>query len=133
MALALALSACSGEPDEENTVSFDAGTATVSAGERLWVDFGWVNFSVGDNWSLVGEPDAGVLAEFDRYSQTHPDCEDGMAGCESRLYWVFDAVAEGETTLVFQYCFRTGPEDCVGDAGDSDPPEPVELTVEVTG
>ncbi|WP_460499445.1 hypothetical protein [Glycomyces tarimensis] len=134
MALVSALSGCSDEgPDEEHTVALDAVTATVAAGDRLWVDLGWVDFSVGDVWHLVGEPDAAVLTEYDRYSETDPDCGECDSGCRSRLYWVFDAAAAGETTLVFQYCFRTAPENCVGDAGDSEPPDPVELTVEVTG
>lgn len=124
----LAVSGCS-MPDV--TVAHDAGSATVAVGETLRVDFGEVNPSVGDNWFLVGEPDAAVLTEVGSETEEVSDC-DGT-GCPAELTWDFEAVGEGETTLVFQYCFRTGPEDCMGDSNDGPAPAPVELTVQVTG
>ena len=126
VSLALALVGCSGA---DSTVSYDAGTASVSDGETLRIDFGSINPSVGDSWYLVGEPDSAVLTEIG--SETDFECDE--PGCGGELTWDFEAVGQGETTLVFQYCFRSGPEDCVGDNQDSAPPEPVELTVEVTG
>ncbi len=128
IALALAVSGCSGA---DSTVSHDAGSATVAVGETLRLDFGEINPSVGDNWFLVGEPDSAVLTEIGDERDEVSDC-DGT-GCGVELTWDFEAVGEGETTLVFQYCFRTGPEDCVGDSSDGPAPAPVELTVEVTG
>jgi hypothetical protein len=126
--LGLMLSACSG-PDEGNTVSRDAGTATVSIGEELWVDLGLVSTSVGDNWFLVEDPDASVLTETEQVNERPLACELGMTdGCDDRLLWGFSAVAAGETELVFQYCFRTGLEDCVG-GPNTEAPDPVELTV----
>jgi predicted secreted protein len=127
IALALAVTGCSGA---DLTVSHTSGSATVAVGETLRVDFGEVNPSVGDNWFLVGEPDAAVLTETG--SETDDTDCDGT-GCPVELTWDFAAVGQGETTLVFQYCFRTGPDDCVGDSSDGPAPAPVELTVAVTG
>lgn len=128
IALALAVTGCSGA---DSTVSHDAGTATVAVGETLRVDFGEVNSSVGENWFLVGEPDSVVLTEIGSDADAS-DCG-GDVGCPVDLTWDFEGVGRGETTLVFQYCFRTGPDDCVGDTDDGPAPAPVELTVEVTG
>ncbi|WP_081913341.1 protease inhibitor I42 family protein [Glycomyces sp. NRRL B-16210] len=123
-ALVLALSGCSG-PD--STVPLDAESASVSAGETLRIDFGKVNPSVGDSWYLVEEPDAAVLTEVGRETRDDPDCDGD--GCGIELAWDFEAVGPGETTLVFQYCFRTDLEECVA---DPEREEPVELTVTVT-
>jgi predicted secreted protein len=128
IALLLVVSGCSGA---DTTVSHDAGTATVAVGETLRVDFGEVNPSVGDNWFLVGEPDSAVLTEIGTATDPVSGCDE--TGCGVELAWDFEAAGEGETTLVFQYCFRTGPDDCVGDSSDGPAPAPVELTVEVTG
>jgi predicted secreted protein len=127
IALALAVTGCSGA---DSTVQHDAGTATVAVGETLRIDFGEVNPSVGDNWFLVGEADPAVMTEIGSEHDTVSSC-DGV-GCPSELTWDFEAAGQGTTTLVFQYCFRTGPDDCVGDSSDGPAPAPVELTVEVT-
>lgn len=116
------------------SVSYDAGAVSVPTGEMLRVEFGWINPSIGDSWYLVGEADASVLAEIGSDTYEHPDCGDGMAGCDQGLNWEFKAVAPGETTVSFQYCYRSSPENCVGDdrGDDTAPPPPVHLTVEVT-
>ncbi|WP_112136890.1 protease inhibitor I42 family protein [Glycomyces dulcitolivorans] len=129
--LALAVSACSG-PDDGDTVALDAGTATVAAGEELWVDLGEVSASVGDNWFLVEGPDADVLVETGTVNERPLACDLGLTECGDRLLWGFDAVAAGETELVFQYCLQTGLEDCEAGTG-LEAPEPVELTVVVVG
>lgn len=125
LALALLLAGCSG-PD--STVPLDAETASVSVGETLRIDFGKVNPSVGDSWYLVEEPDAAVLTEIGRETRDDPDCDGD--GCGNELAWDFEAVGPGETALVFQYCFRTGLDECLADPEREDQ---VELTVTVTG
>ncbi|GAB4007429.1 hypothetical protein GCM10029992_61150 [Glycomyces albus] len=126
----LVLSGCSG-PDEDSTVPLDSSTATIAVEEELWVDMGEVSTSVGDNWFLVGEPDPEVLAETEQVHERSLACNLGLTECGDRLYWGFEAVAPGETTLVFQYCLQTGLDDCEGGTG-IEAPEPVELTVAVT-
>jgi hypothetical protein len=71
------------------------------------------------------------MTEIGAEQDTVSSC-DGV-GCPSELTGDFEAVSQGETTLVFQYCIRTGPDDCVGDSSDGPAPAPVEPTVEVTG
>ncbi|THV23557.1 protease inhibitor I42 family protein [Glycomyces paridis] len=124
--LLLVLAGCSGA---DETVALDAETATVAVGETLRVDLGTVNASVGDNWYLVSGADTGVIAEGDKRTDGDDDCD----GCSGELSWDFEALEAGETTLVFQYCFRTSLAECTGDASDGPPPEPVELAVTVTG
>jgi hypothetical protein len=128
IALALAVTGCSGA---DSTVSHTSGTATVAVGETLRVDFGHIKPSVGENWFLVGGPDPAVMTEIGDETHGAEGCDGD--GCGVELTWDFEAVGQGETTLVFQYCFRTGPDDCVGDPRDGPAPAPVELTVEVTG
>jgi hypothetical protein len=124
----LALTGCTTTAE----VPYDAGAVSASVGEVLRVDFGWVKQSVGDNWFLVAEPDSDVLVETGwDLSNDHPECNSGDVGCPVGLVWEFEVVGTGATELVFQYCFRTGPDDCVG--GKSEPaPEPVTLTVDVS-
>lgn len=126
----LVLSGCSG-PDDDNAVPLDSGTATVEVGEELWVDMGEVSTSVGDNWFLVGEPDDEVLTETEQVHERPLACDLGLTQCGDQLYWGFEAVAPGETALVFQYCLRTDLDDCEGGTG-KEPPDPVELTVVIT-
>jgi hypothetical protein len=126
----LLLAGCS-EPNEDDTVPVDAGTATVAAGDELWVYIGEASESVGDNWYLVEEPDSDALVETERVYKRGLACNLGLTGCDHRLYWGFEATAAGETELVFQYCLRTTLEDCEGGSGQ-EPPEPIELTVTVT-
>lgn len=128
-AVLLTLTGCSATTE----VAHDAGTATASTGETLRVDFGWINTSVGDNWYLVEEPDPEVLREIGKeISDDHPDCDRGDVGCDVGLVWEFEVVGAGTADLVFQYCFRTGLDDCQNGGGEP-APEPVTLTVEVTG
>ncbi|GAA2319261.1 hypothetical protein GCM10009853_091690 [Glycomyces scopariae] len=127
LVLLLALAGCTG-PD--TTVTLDAETVTVTVGETLRVDLGEVNDSVGDNWFLVDGADTGVLADAGSETEGDTSCEGD--GCGGILYWDFEATAAGATTLQFQYCFRTGLDDCVGDADGNPPADPVALAVTVT-
>ncbi len=126
----LVLSGCSG-PDEDTAVSLDSGTATIAVEEELWVDMGEVSTSVGDNWFLVGEPDMEVLTETEQVHERSLACNLGLTECGDQLYWGFEAVAPGETVLVFQYCLQTDLENCEAGTGQ-EAPDPVELAVVVT-
>jgi hypothetical protein len=107
-------------------VSANAGSATVSIGDTLNVDFGDTNQSIGDSWYLVGKPDPAVLIEKDRSFDS--DC--AQPGCGSRLTWVFNATGIGATTVVFRYCYRSRPESCQPGPGRG-PANPVSLMVTV--
>lgn len=126
-ALALSVAGCAG-PDV--TVALDTGSATVSVGDSLRVDIGRVNGSIGDDWFLIDGADTGVLT--DAGNETEPDADCDGAGCGGRMRWNFEAAATGVTTLVFQYCFQSGPDDCVGGPNDEPAPDPVELEITVT-
>ncbi|GAA1688284.1 hypothetical protein GCM10009830_39840 [Glycomyces endophyticus] len=121
LVLLLALAGCT-SPD--TTVTFDAETVTVRVGETLRIEFGRFNGTTGDNWYLVDGADTGVLADAGKSTDDDPGAE--------YLTWDFDAVAAGETTLVFQYCYRSELDDCVGDADGNGPPDPIQLAVTVT-
>jgi hypothetical protein len=128
LVLVMLLSAC-GDPRTVD-VRYAAGSAQVAAGERLRVDFGTVNTSIGDGWFLVGPPDVSVLTDGGAdYAST---CPGGMAGCDSHLRWQFTAKAAGSTELIFRYCYRSNPDACDPGPGRG-PAEPVHLSVTVTG
>ncbi len=122
---AVGLAGCSTGP-EKVAVDVSAGSAVLSDGEILRVDFGPHNAGIGDSWYLTTEPDRAVLA--DRGQDVDRECE--MPGCDGTLHWEFAAVAPGQTTLVFRYCYRSRPDDC--DPGpDRGPADPVTLLVTV--
>jgi predicted secreted protein len=137
---AAAAAACGGDEtvvavDEKGTTVVEgthvsgtrAGTVTVPRGEKLLVDFGSQNNSIGDDWFLVGPADPAVLAdEGDRY-----DSECDESGCGADMWWQFGAVGPGTTEVTFQYCYRSRPPDCEA-MPDRGPVEPVTLTVTVT-
>jgi predicted secreted protein len=107
-------------------VKATAGSASLAKGETLRVDFGDINESIGDSWYLVTQPDATILTEKDQVF----DSRCGQPGCASHMTWLFAAVGPGTTTVVFQYCYRTRPENCDNGPGRG-PADPVHLTVTV--
>jgi len=122
---AAGLAGCSSGP-EKVTAELSAGQATLSDGEILRVNFGPYNAGIGDSWYLTTEPDRAVLT--DRGQDVDRECD--MPGCDGTLHWEFAAVGPGQTTLVFQYCYRSRPDDC--DPGpDRGPAQPVTLSVTV--
>ena len=104
----------------------DGGSATLTVGEVLRVDFGDVNESVGDSWYLITPPDPSILGDNGR----DYDSECDRPGCGARLWWDFPAVAPGVTTVVFRYCYRSRPDDCQPEPSRG-PTEPVPLDVVV--
>ena len=102
------------------------GAVTIPVGEKLLVDFGSINNSVGDDWFLVGPADPAVLAdEGDHYDS---ECDD--PGCGARMWWRFAGVAPGTTGVTFQYCYRSRPPACEPMAGRG-PADPVTVTITV--
>ena len=122
--LALVAAGCLGPRAVDVAVS--AGSARLAPGETLRVDLGEVNHSIGDSWYLVGTPDPAVLAEKDQDYDS--DCDD--PGCGGRLRWTFTATGVGSTTVVFQYCYRSRPDNCDPEpGGQSDQPVTLGVTV----
>ena len=124
LALALALGGCGGA--RVVTVPVDAGSAHVAEGEILRIEFGSTNPSIGDSWYLVTPPDATVLGEGEEFFESECD----QPGCGGLAGWSFPARGEGTTSLVFRYCYRSGPDDCQPEP-DRGPTEPVQFTVTV--
>jgi hypothetical protein len=106
-----------------------SGSITLPASRVLLVDFGRVNTSVGDLWSLVIPPDPAVLRDQGQEYDAEPAC--GGLGCDHVLRWRFDAAAPGTTRLQFQYCYRSRPPACAGEPSRG-PAAPVQMTVLVT-
>jgi len=109
-------------------VAIDAGAVTVEKGQTLVVRLGAVNASIGDSWYLIETGDRAVLGEGDRNFDS--DCRGDAVGCGGTLTYEFEAVGTGQTRLVFQYCYRSGPKDCDPGPGRG-PAEPRTITVTV--
>lgn len=113
--LALAAGACSGggssddRPDlpEEVVVDHTEATAEVAVGQTLVVDFGEISSSIGDGWAVAVEPDPAVLGPGEEDSET---VGEEVPGARSELWYSFDAVAEGTTSITFQYSYRGDTE-----------------------
>jgi predicted secreted protein len=104
-----------------------SGAVTVPLGEKLVVDLGEVNHSIGDGWFLVTPPDRGVLTdEGDHYD---PDCD--KPGCGGTMTWRFGTAAAGATELTLRYCYRSRPPNCEP-MPDRGPADPVEIAVTVS-
>lgn len=108
---------------DELVIDPTTSSAELVVGQTLVVDFGEINSSVGDGWVLDQDVD-GVLSEATTRSEYLG--EDGSTGGRDTLAFELEALAEGESTLVFEYRFR-------GDVPDfGHGPTPVTVTVTVT-
>ncbi len=66
------------------------------------------NASVGDMWSVSGQPDADVVeARGDHYE---PDSEEDVAGGGGTREFRFEALRAGTATIELRNCFRGCPE-----------------------
>src|SRR5688572_20075173 len=63
----------------------ESGAVAVALGEKVVVDLGYQNSSIGDGWFLVGRPDPAVLA--DEGEQYESEC--GQPGCGGDMAWRF--------------------------------------------
>lgn len=105
---AAALTGCAGAA--EKTVDYTESAVTLSSGETLVVDFGFINPSVGDEWIITTEPDPAVLEEGkSSFRSEQPDPPPGSGG---ELSYRFAPAGSGTTTIAFEYRFRGEiPED----------------------
>lgn len=122
-ALLSALGACSSSPEpnkitvngeeihDENDVVVTPATRDVQldVGQRLVIDFGTYNTSVGDEYEVVQEPDATVLANFTRESKYLG--EDDEDGAPSTLFYWAKAAAPGTTEIQIDYYYRGDKSD----------------------
>lgn len=114
------------------TVKAGEASATLRVGETLRIDFGKVNTSIGDNWSVAGKPDQAVLSgPKENY---RPDCQTpGEAvGCGGKLNWEFQARKSGRTDVRYQFCYQSDLPECAYDPERGAPEGPQRLTVTVT-
>ena len=111
-----------------------SGAVTVRKGTWLRVNFGTVNTSVGDMWTIVTAPDSRVLRDRGTDHETSKDCggsaDEGWSGCDQTLHWQFESIGPGRTSVRFQYCYRSRPPDCEAEPSRG-PAQPVELTITV--
>lgn len=108
-ALTLGLTACS---SSTGPVSIDhtEPSATVSAGQKLTIDFGEVNPSVGDGWVVINTPDTSVISAGEQ--EVKPVDKKNAIGGPATLKFVFEAKKPGTTELEFEYRYRGNvPED----------------------
>lgn len=101
-ALALLPAACGSSSDVPEFSEGDS-EISVSAGERFRIEFA-ANPSVGDDWSLIGEPDAAVARLLDEGFES--DAPEDVVGAPGTEYFLFEAAAPGTTEIVLQYCYR---------------------------
>lgn len=101
------LSGCTGA---QKTVDYTDTSVSLSPGETLVVDFGFINPSIGDEWIITAQPDATVLEEGrSSFDSGQPDPPPGSGG---ELVYRFAPVGSGTTTISFEYRYRGEiPED----------------------
>lgn len=108
LAIGLSLVSCAGTT--EKTVDHTAESVSLAPGEALVVDFGEVNATVGQEWSITREPDADVLAPGEKRAKYLG--ESGETGAPSELSYRFAPAGEGTTVIEFEFLFRGSvPED----------------------
>jgi predicted secreted protein len=98
--------ACGGQ--DERTFTRDDRTVAVETGERFAIELA-ANPSVGDDWRIVGEPDATVIRLVAEDYES--DSADPAPGSGGTTRFVFDAVAAGTTTVAILNCYRCGTAD----------------------
>lgn len=97
------------------TVPYTDTEVTLSQGDVLEVDFGTINQSIGDEWSVTQQPDASVLVTTIRPGD--PNATPVAPGSDTPFSLFYEAVGTGETSITFQYTYRgteTTPADGPG-------------------
>lgn len=116
----LVLASCGGS----SVPVYSEGDETISAasGDRFRIEFE-ANPSVGDGWTLTGEPDPAVVRlEGDGFESDAPEDVAGAPGIE---YFLFEAVGPGRTEIDIRYCYRG----CGGEGADLERTASFEVTV----
>lgn len=95
--------------------SVDSTTERVQleVGQTLAIEFGTINYSIGDSWSIATDPDPAVLQELLQEVETPEDVsqQPPMPGADTTLTMRFVAVGTGQTTIEFQYSYRGRQQD----------------------
>ena len=114
------------------TVKAGESTANLRVGETLRIDFGKVNSSIGDNWTVVAKPDQSVLEG--PKENFRPDCQTpGEAmGCGGKLTWEFQALKAGQADVRYQFCYQSDLSNCAFEPGRGAPEGQQRLNVTVT-
>jgi predicted secreted protein len=110
---AATVSGCGG--GGEPTYTEDDRTVEVQAGDRFRIEFP-ANPGLGDDWSLVGEPDPAVARLVDDGFVS--DADEELVGAPGTEYFIFEATAPGTTEIGFRYCYRG-----CGSSTEGEPPE----------
>lgn len=90
--------------EHEVLVRSHATEAEVAVGQRLVIDFGVYNPTVGDDYEVAQEPDATILANFQSESEYLGEKDED--GAPSTLRYTADAIAPGTTELKIDYYYR---------------------------
>lgn len=97
------------------TADYTDEEVTLAEGDVLEVDFGTINQSIGDEWSVTQQPDASVLVTTIRPGD--PNATPVAPGSDTQFSLFYEAVGTGETSITFQYTYRgteTTPADGPG-------------------
>lgn len=107
----ISLNGDEGEDTSENAVLVrsHATETELAVGQRLVIDFGVYNPTVGDNYALAQEPDATILANFQSESEYLGEKDED--GAPSTLRYTADAIAPGTTELRLDYYYRGDKSD----------------------
>jgi predicted secreted protein len=135
-----ALAACDDNGDsgaaksDSQVVTVKAGqsSATLRAGETLRIDFGKVNTSIGDNWSVAAKPDQSVLEGPKKNFRSDCQTPGEAMGCGGTLVWEFQARSAGRTDVRYQFCYQSDLPECTYEPGRGAPEGPQRLSVTVT-
>jgi predicted secreted protein len=120
-ALALLGAACGSSSDVAVFSEGDSEIA-VSAGERFRIEF-TASPGVGDDWTVVGEPDVAVARFIDEGFES--DAAEDVVGAPGTEYFLFEATAPGTTEIELEYCYRG----CGGEDAQLDHRESFEVVV----
>jgi predicted secreted protein len=102
LSVLVVLAAC-GNGGQVQVFTEEDSEIAVAAGERLRIEFP-VSPGVGDDWSLVGEPDAAIAHLLEEGFES--EAADDIVGGEGIEYFLFEAAAPGTTEIVLEYCYR---------------------------
>jgi predicted secreted protein len=98
---AAAVSSCGG--DGEQTFTENDRTVEVRAEDRFRIELP-ANPGVGDDWSLAEQPDPAVVQLVEDGFVS--DADEELVGAPGVEYFLFEAIAPGETEIAFDYCYR---------------------------
>jgi predicted secreted protein len=102
LAVLAVLAAC-GNSGQVEAFTEEDGAISVAAGERFRIEFP-VSPGVGDDWSLIDEPDEATARLIEEGFES--EAAEDVVGGEGVEYFLFEAAAPGTTEIVLEYCYR---------------------------